>query len=837
MSGIVTNHSDEIAIFKRIRVLEGMDSADISSLLQAVSDLNSQIVTVSGDISDYWTQISSDNYVDPSEKQTLYREWKTIETTYSVLTSRAEAAGIQKTDPEYIAYIKAYQSLYAYLYTFLDLFSSMETSTYISNPDIFNAKFIFYYTALDALQDAIENGRDAVVEQTAKDYADSKLSDLRKALTSTQWITADVLASGLKNEIEELNTAAAAGFITDKIIEKIETAKNDATEKISSLAENLTNESENIATDINSLSQSLDAEIQGRISAIDVLSDRIVQFVTNKERNIRSAISESASEINLLVQNLSDETYSSIGMTAEEIYAVVANNTARTDSMIKQTASDITTLVNDKDAAQTSALRQTASDITTLVNDETNGRITYLEQMSDQFAAYVIDSKRYVNSLISQQASEVDVRVQNLKDDTWAALSVKEGEITAVAGRVNAAGAALSVQTDRIAALVSGYNAQAYMTAAVGLLWLVTKNMYDWYKAGLAESSRVEFEGDFAAVYRRVEAGDGGNVTDSLEWQMVSTATDTQKKTLINFLRSAGKMSSYLVLSADQIYMNGASIFSNGKLLQSATDYTPAATDATSKVTSAKDALAAKIGYTDFEAMQAAAVAGNTIINGGYIRTSLIDVDAIKSQLAIIETVCAADILIGNKLHAQDGNGDDTFCIDNTGNAAIKNADIQDAHIHGNSIFEGSVKTSTLIATEEVPAGSDPVIYDSTYLICDFVGLYLFGSVDNWANFGYGTVYANGFYNGEQFTSMYLQRKDGNRYREWIIKFYFCGNLVSSLDATTSSLTNKPSKTLGNTTQVGIAASGKTLKFVDLPTAPSVTGTVWKDSDGYLHIS
>lgn len=51
--------------------------------------------------------------------------------------------------------------------------------------------------------------------------------------------------------------------------------------------------------------------------------------------------------------------------------------------------------------------------------------------------------------------------------------------------------------------------------------------------------------------------------------------------------------------------------------------------------TDAKDDLAEQLGYADYAAMVAAATAGNTIINGGYLRTELIDAGTILfNQLA-----------------------------------------------------------------------------------------------------------------------------------------------------------------------------------------------------------
>ncbi len=61
---------------------------------------------------------------------------------------------------------------------------------------------------------------------------------------------------------------------------------------------------------------------------------------------------------------------------------------------------------------------------------------------------------------------------------------------------------------------------------------------------------------------------------------------------------------------------------------------------------STKDALAQKLGYADYAAMVAAALNGKTIIDGGFLRTGLIDVDAIVSQTALIEKLWTSQAFI-----------------------------------------------------------------------------------------------------------------------------------------------------------------------------------------------
>lgn len=441
MSGTVVNNSDQVAVFKRVKVLEDIESSNITSLLQAVQNLDTQVKTVRGSVTDYWTEMASDNYISPAEKQSLNREWASIQATYAVMIPRAETAGITSTASERTAYVAAYTALDTYLNSSLVLFGNLESSTYVSSPAIFDKKFTDYYTALDALQDAIENGRDATVEETSKTYTDSSVAALKNTLTSTAWITSDLLSSGIMDELDGIVTTAATGFINGSVASLIDAAVKSATE--------------------------------------DVVSG-------------------------------------------------VAN-------------------------------------------------------MEDAVLEYMIDTRRSVNSILSRQSTEIDMQVQNLENETWAELAVKEDEITAAVGRSTKIASLLAVQADRIQALVEGFGAEAYMTSAIGLVWLVTAETYASYINGLSSSELAEFTTDFTAVYGSVSSSAAANVTGADEWQMLAGATATQKATLRNFLEAAGKVSSYITLKGNQIVIDGDTLFtnasgsnvafmSNGKLSLSAID-------------------------------------------------------------------------------------------------------------------------------------------------------------------------------------------------------------------------------------------------------------------------
>lgn len=61
----------------------------------------------------------------------------------------------------------------------------------------------------------------------------------------------------------------------------------------------------------------------------------------------------------------------------------------------------------------------------------------------------------------------------------------------------------------------------------------------------------------------------------------------------------------------------------------------------------ARDNVALRLGYASYADMEAKAVAGQTIINGGYIRTSLIDAEALITNQLLANKISATDITTG----------------------------------------------------------------------------------------------------------------------------------------------------------------------------------------------
>ncbi len=114
-----------------------------------------------------------------------------------------------------------------------------------------------------------------------------------------------------------------------------------------------------------------------------------------------------------------------------------------------------------------------------------------------------------------------------------------------------------------------------------------------------------------------------------------------------------------------------------------------ATSQANTKASAAEDALAQKLGYTDFADMAAQAAASKTIIDGGYIRTALIRAAAIAADAAFIEALAASSAFIealvvkhmrtkDNKVIIQDDGTIKAVDVDLTGKMAATSGSITD---------------------------------------------------------------------------------------------------------------------------------------------------------------
>jgi len=153
-------------------------------------------------------------------------------------------------------------------------------------------------------------------------------------------------------------------------------------------------------------------------------------------------------------------------------------------------------------------------------------------------------------------------------------------------------------------------------------------------------SSRITVQDDSITSAVNL-ATDAVNASNAIEQRVSATESSITQSVQFNEVSGqvrlvAGPGGSEFNVTADQINIDGTTTFSSG--YDPSTKETPAGAQSkadaakSSAITTARNNVASNMGYADYNAMVAAATAGNTIIDGGFIRTSLIEADDVFAE-------------------------------------------------------------------------------------------------------------------------------------------------------------------------------------------------------------
>lgn len=373
-------------------------------------------------------------------------------------------------------------------------------------------------------------------------------------------------------------------------------------------------------------------------SQIDVLKDKIALTVQAKTGGgwevastiitadkIASAVAESvttnagvASKIAEIVQT-SDAIKMSVQETIERIdetFAAAQAGISVTSQMIQLEAQSRRAAVDGLSAEFDGKLSLTAENFSlemTEIDTDLQGTKTYF-------------------------ASEIETTARAINLAVW-------GEATTpTPGPADCLSAQIAMQADSIGLLVEGAGGSAFFSMSVNLPVFATPEQVN-AMASAVGSPLV------AAVY-------GASVNGY--YFVKETAADSDVRALRAALKTAGLLGSQIIMDADEILMGGKVHAANlhteeitigqGQVsgLGAALSGKETAGAAATSETQAKLALAQKLGYADFAAMEAAATAGQTVIKGGKINTDLITTIALKALIASITDLTADNATFTN---------------------------------------------------------------------------------------------------------------------------------------------------------------------------------------------
>ena len=244
--------------------------------------------------------------------------------------------------------------------------------------------------------------------------------------------------------------------------------------------------------------------------------------------------------------------------------------------------------------------------------------------------------------------------------------------------------------------------------------------------------------------------------------------------------------------------------------------------------------MATKLGYASYDAMVQAAAQGQTIIDGGFLRTALIEVDNLFAQSITMNSG-------GSLQSANYSEGTSGWIITSNGRVEFENGifrgeihanigKLTDIIIDGKSVFKGEINSGPLFLSSNEVIGNSYEIAQGTDIF-DFFGLEYKEGSSKWIQNIAGT------YNNIQFDRIWLYFSY-NLGRFASITLYLNGVNVFYKYAGHDSNGNSKILTLDYDIQyTEILKGSKTFKLLDLPTSrPTIPNVVW-NNNGVLSIT
>ena len=256
-----------------------------------------------------------------------------------------------------------------------------------------------------------------------------------------------------------------------------------------------------------------------------------------------------------------------------------------------------------------------------------------VEDTLEEIIARMDSDNENQSASISMSEEEILIKVEDLDTQQRAYIDLTKDEILAeVDDMARELTGLIDVQAGAVTALVQGGGAAGEMSLSLNLPVMIDATT----RAQLITASS---EAKVNAVY--------GLVSGTNYYGIKGNASNEAVKALWNDAIAGGLLASQIVLSADQINIAGKTIYTSGK-----TD-TVATSAADTAAVAKRNDVAQKLGYLDWAAMSTAATLGKTIIDGGHLRTALIEVQDLLAQNITLE----ANGYIQSSNYAEDAAG------------------------------------------------------------------------------------------------------------------------------------------------------------------------------------
>lgn len=369
-----------------------------------------------------------------------------------------------------------------------------------------------------------------------------------------------------------------------------------------------------------------------------------------------------------------------------------STNAIPADTVTKgELAQAVAEAVGKIDPAGSGAAQEAANEVVHGIHLTSVHRIRDMELSLEEILAKIDQDAQDAAAGITVTEEEILLHVADMENGLYSAIDLTKSEIMAVvADTEKELRAALNIQSSAVTALVQGGGASGQMSLSLELPVLIDAST----RAKFVQASS---EAMTAAVYAKLDGTDYYSIKGS--------AGNAAVKALWDKAVAANLIASQIVLSADQLNIAGKTVFTSTKTTSAInTAQEAAAKDAKSKADTAqtnaektaasqRNEMAQKMGYSSYDDMVNKAAKGQTIIDGGYLRTSLIEVEKLSAEMAKINQVISKKIQSDNYKHNSSG-----FMLDgSTGEAHFEG----DTHIGGNTSISGILQSSDYVKNKQ----------------------------------------------------------------------------------------------------------------------------------------
>ena len=141
------NYAGDHVVVGSLEVLGDVKGGSIREIKRNVEQIQKQTEVAFRQQDRKWEELSADGVITPIEKQQLLKEIRSIQQSQSAIVYQARSVGLEASYVVQEFYLPRYNALYTYLYTTLELFNDMESSTELESRETFNTKFSDYYYA------------------------------------------------------------------------------------------------------------------------------------------------------------------------------------------------------------------------------------------------------------------------------------------------------------------------------------------------------------------------------------------------------------------------------------------------------------------------------------------------------------------------------------------------------------------------------------------------------------------------------------------------------------------------------------------------------------------